>query len=132
MELTKDEVEYHSGPWPTYMTMPALQSPDGTLLSPPAPARKETDHGAATLTPQTGRVTGPGAASPDAEQRVDQVHHAALHLGAVATTVLVMVGIGLLGGWGIASGMEQMEVAARIRAAAGMDSSLLYRDQRRP
>jgi len=82
---------------------------------------------AATLTPQTGRVTGPGVSFPRTLNS-EWIKFTTLRSTWVllATTVLVMVGIGLLGGWGIASGMEQMEAAGQDPAAAGMDSSLLY------
>ena len=82
---------------------------------------------AATLTPQTGRVTGPGVSFPRTLNS-EWIKFTTLRSTWVllATTVLVMVGIGLLGGWGIASGMEQMEAAGQDPAAAGMDGSLLY------
>ncbi|MET1154876.1 ABC transporter permease [Arthrobacter sp.] len=82
---------------------------------------------AATLTPQAGHVTGPGVSFPRTLNS-EWIKFTTLRSTWVllATTVLVMVGIGLLGGWGIATGMEQMESAGQDPAAAGMDSSILY------
>src|SRR4051812_10044621 len=44
----------------------------------------------------------------------------------LATTVVVMVGIGLLGGWGVGSGLEEMAADGQGPAAVGLDPKLLY------
>jgi ABC-2 type transport system permease protein len=44
----------------------------------------------------------------------------------LATTVVVMVGIGLLGGWGIGSGLEELAADGQDPAAVGLDPKMLY------
>jgi hypothetical protein len=44
----------------------------------------------------------------------------------LATTVVVMVGIGLLGGWGIGSGLEELAEGGQDPAAVGLDPKMLY------
>ncbi|MFD1214646.1 ABC transporter permease [Arthrobacter sp. GCM10027362] len=44
----------------------------------------------------------------------------------LATTVAVMVGIGLLGGWGLGSALDQAAAEGRDPAAVGVEPQLLY------
>ncbi|AUI50490.1 ABC transporter permease [Arthrobacter crystallopoietes] len=44
----------------------------------------------------------------------------------LATTIVVMIGIGMLGAWGMGSGMESIRESGQDPAAMGMDESMLY------
>lgn len=44
----------------------------------------------------------------------------------LATTIVVMIGIGLLGGWGIGSAMEEIKASGQDPATVGLDPGMLY------